>query len=370
MKSLLKYALYRALGLLARVLRVRRHERPVEGFRRVLLSEISLMGDVVSVTASFATARKLWPEARIDVLVLREYTPLVRHDPRIDEVLQLRDMRAASYVTALLAARRRRYDLALAMSPGLRNAGAALLGGAEASAGYLVDRGFPPHFLNRQRIEAAGVGLARHIEAGGETHIADRGLRVLDAMGAEVPAEGRPEVVVSREAQARTAAFLRSAGLAGKRFAVLHPGAGEERRRWPAERFAELARLLRDELGLATVWTGPRAEIGPIAEARFRSSPSSAIFVDRTLDELAALLRNAALFVGNDSGPMHLAGAARTPLVGIFGPGDPARLLPRNTNARAVGRRAGDPDRPDVTHVSVDEAMEGIRKALAEGGGR
>lgn len=358
-----KFSCYRALGLVARLRRGGEPARPARSFRRVLLAEISLLGDVVSFTSSLRAARAFWPEARIDVMVLRELAPVVLNNSSIDRVAGLGDLGAATWARAIMEVRRSGYDLVLSMSPGLRNAGAAILGSAGASAGYLVDRGFPPHFLNPQRIESVGVRLPQNIDVPPGCHVADRGLKVLEALGAEVPGKGNPDVVVDDAARAHVGLFLKGAGIAGRPFAVIHPSAGERSRRWPLERFVELARRLSEDMGLPVIWIGGASDAGIVSRARRASRGPSAAFSGRPAAELLALMQRASLFVGNDSGPMHVAGAVGTPLVGMFGPGDPARLLPRSRNARALGG----PGKVGLAAVTVEAAVEAARQVVAIG---
>ncbi len=355
-----KYACYRSLGLVAYL---RKRRAADARCRRVLLSEISLLGDVVSFTACLGSARRFWPEVRIDVLVLRRFAPLLSTGPDINAVMPLHGMGPVAYAKTLLAVRRMRYDLVLSMSPGLRNAGIAILGGGRAAAGYLFDRGFPPSFLNPHEIDALGLRLPRTVEVPPDCHIADRGLRGLAAFGAEVPDKGEPELVLSEAAQERVERFLAAAGIVDAPLALLHPSAGERGRRWPLDRFAEVARRLSRD-GLRIVWTGTSTEHALVARALSLCGAWTFAFVGRPTDELAALIARAALFVGNDSGPMHIAGALGIPLVGVFGTGDPARLLPRNPDARAVGG----PHVPGgVGAVTVDEVMEAARQVLGRG---
>ena len=364
-RSVLKAALYRALAMAAAAKPGRRPLPDAREARRILLSEIALMGDVASLAPSLAAARALWPGAHIDLLVPAPFAALFEGDGRADSVLRLRDMGTASYVSALLAVRRRRYDLALSMSPGLRNAGVAVLAGAKASAGYLMDTGFPPHHLNRQSVEGLGVALEPVPDIGPETHIADRGLRVLEALGAEVAGAAQAKLVLDPGSVSRIESRLASEGiLPSGPFAVLHPSAGEHARRWPRGRFVELARRLRLEEGLGVAWIGGKPDARLLRRIRAHLGEPSVVLTGRRLDELSVLVRRAALFVGNDSGPMHLAGAVGTPLVGIFGPGDPARLLPRGGPAAAV--RA--PSRL-VADVSVDEVLSAVRQVLQIGDG-
>lgn len=371
LKAVAKSSCYGVLDALARILRLTHSERPPGSFSSILLSEISLLGDVVSVTPSLRAARGFWPKARIHVVVQRQFVPLVLHSPHIDGVLPLPNLTLSAFAKALRAVRRQPYDLALSLSPGVRNACLTLLSGADAVAGYLIDRDFPPHFLNKHRIEGVGICLVDMPEVGRETHIADRGLKVLAALGARVPVEGRPELAVDVDAQAVVEARLAAQGILGRGpFAVLHPSAREAERRWPAERFVAVARHLSDDLGLRTVWVGGLRDKRLVMNLQAMLQRGSVAMVGRPLDEVMVTLRKAALFVCDESGPMHMAGALGTPLVAIFGPNDPPRLLPRNANAVAVGGWVGGADEPmatcDVSEVGVNDVMDAVRNVVGE----
>jgi ADP-heptose:LPS heptosyltransferase len=115
--------------------------------------------------------------------------------------------------------------------------------------------------------------------------------------------------------------FLRERGLAGRRFALLNPGAGWPSKMWPTVRYGAMARYLGREHGMPSValW-GVRSE-RPMAERIVETSARNAHLAPATnMRELAALCRRAALFVGSDTGPMHLAAAVGTPTVSLHGP--------------------------------------------------
>jgi len=196
LKSAIKSACYRVLGIVAHAKRRSQETCATQDARRVLLIELALLGDVASFTASLTPAREFFARAEIDVLVPRAFAPLVAHDPCVSATLTMRDFGPGAYLSALCGVRRRRYDLIVAMSPGLRNAAIALLGHGRAAAGYLVDRNLVPHFLKPQRVESCGLPLAKPVDIDAATHIADRGIAVLRALGAPVPEQGRPRVVV------------------------------------------------------------------------------------------------------------------------------------------------------------------------------
>jgi ADP-heptose:LPS heptosyltransferase len=121
-------------------------------------------------------------------------------------------------------------------------------------------------------------------------------------------------------------------------FALLNPGAAWPNKRWPPERFGALAQFLRDVRGLRSVvlW-GPGES--PLAHAVVESSDGAAFLAPPTqIGDLLALSRAAALMVSGDTGPLHLAAAAGTPTVALFGPTDPKRNGPFAADDLVVSR--------------------------------
>jgi heptosyltransferase-1 len=114
-------------------------------------------------------------------------------------------------------------------------------------------------------------------------------------------------------------------------FVILNPGAGWGAKQWPAARYGEVARHLY-ALGIRSVINfGPGEE--PLAQESHTASGGLADIFLCSLSELIALTRRAQLFVGGDTGPMHLAAALGVPLVALFGPTDPARTGPYHCNS-------------------------------------
>jgi heptosyltransferase-2 len=115
---------------------------------------------------------------------------------------------------------------------------------------------------------------------------------------------------------------------------AIHPGGSKAPRAWSASRYAELAaRLFKDE-GLRPMVVGDTGDAAAGAEIA-AAVPGTILSAGRTtVRRMAALMERCALFVGNDSGPMHIAGALGTPSVGIFGPGTPGKTAPRGEDLR------------------------------------
>ncbi len=193
------------------------------------------------------------------------------------------------------------------------------------------------------------------------THAADHLLSVLGGR-AGVPARAVPRLPVPDDLRERARRVLREQGLQRGGFLALHPGSGsrsgESGKNWPAERFADLARLARDELDLkVVVLLGPAeagfstSALGPVADAMLQT-PSLAC--------LSGILAESAAYVGNDSGVTHLAASCGAPTVAVFGPTDPAVWAPRGGKVRAIRDPSG-----DLRRVEVGRVLEGLRSVLA-----
>jgi ADP-heptose:LPS heptosyltransferase len=144
-----------------------------------------------------------------------------------------------------------------------------------------------------------------------------------------------PRLEVTTKANSHVRKWLESSGLRDVPLVVIHTGPTWKTREWSVEHWNELIKLIKSEFPVAAVQIGHDSR----ASGETCLSPRAAGAIDRvgklTLDQVLALLKAADLFVGIDSGMLHLAGAVRTPCVGIFGPTDPSCRLP--TSSPAIG---------------------------------
>jgi ADP-heptose:LPS heptosyltransferase len=204
-----------------------------------------------------------------------------------------------------------------------------------------------------------------------EQHAISRYMKVAAALGCgDSPVEfvfGVTEgdrAFVQQKLAAEAASPLSEAG-----YAVILPGTNWETKRWPVEKFAGLVAPLRERFGLATVLAG-----GGDALAMSDQLPGTVNLAGKTtLNQLVALLENAALVVANDSGPMHIAAALGRPLVTPFGPTNPVRTGPYGRHETVI--RLGLPCSPCYSRtcshqsclkwVGVDAVLELARKQMA-----
>ena len=153
------------------------------------------------------------------------------------------------------------------------------------------------------------------------------------------------------------------------RYALLNPGAGWGAKQWPAERYGQVAKQLAVEGMNCLINFGPREEA--LATTVQQQSGETAVPVNCSITELIALTRHARLFIGGDTGPMHLAAALNVPVVAIFGPTDPARNGPfatrnivlRNPNSTTSYSHHGNAEE-GLLQISAQEVLAAAHKLI------
>jgi heptosyltransferase-2 len=234
-------------------------------------------------------------------------------------------------------------------APGIRRAASVLKAGA-FDTGILLTNSFSSAFLFRSAgvkerwgyaTDGRGLLLTRSVrrkKAGPPEHMVRYYLGLLEGLG--IPArEPSIDLAVPASAKAGAARLLVEAGIEPSRpLVVLAPGAAHgPAKRWPASRFGAAAEILRARFGAAVVVVGTPAEAplaGEIAAAM--SKPPEDLTGRTGLGALLGLLDRAAVLVSNDSGPLHMANALRTPVVSVFGPTDPRATGPFREPARVL----------------------------------
>jgi len=156
--------------------------------------------------------------------------------------------------------------------------------------------------------------------------LVERYLDALAPLGLR-PACGRPHFHLSPTDAEWAAGYLGDLGLARGAYAAIAPGALWRTKRWPPRRFAAVASALAAECDLDILLLGSMSERQLCEDvARYAGSRVLMAAGETTLGQMAALIGSARVFIGNDSGPMHVAVALGTPTVAIFGPTDPGQF--------------------------------------------
>ena len=303
--------------------------------RRVALVRLRVgLGDLLCSVPALRRLKEERPDVHVTMITWPEMADVVVRTGGVDELLPFpgidgipeRPADHAGWAPFVAAAHARRFDLALQVygdRPAANQVAASL--GARLVGGFAPTGWEPPE---EQR--------PLHLRYPVHLHEAERHLRLLEHLG--LPAGGPPQMrfPVTAADEAEHAATLDRHGLRPGGYAVLHPGASAPTRRWPVERYAAVGDALAGD-GLAVVLTGVPGErrISAAVTAAMRA-PAVDLTGATGLGGLAALLRDAAVLVGNDTGSAHLAAAVGGASVTVFLPGDPVRWAHRGPRHRSI----------------------------------
>jgi lipopolysaccharide heptosyltransferase I len=290
----------------------------------IVIVRLGALGDIVHAIPAAAALRRAFPEARIDWVVEAKHRAIVGMVTAIDRTIAVGRPSLAGWTHAVRELRATKYDLAIDLQGLMKSAVLARASGAARVVGFSI-------WHLREKTARPFYSDVRDAEGG---HVIAKNLRLLEAVGVHDTTIAFPIADVPSAALDR----LRQSIGAGTRFALVNPGAAWPNKRWPADRFGEIASFLREACGLAPVvlW-GPGEE--DLARSVVTASNGAAVLAPPTgVADVVALARASALIVSGDTGPLHLAMAAGTPSVGIFGPTDPERNGPFIAEDLAVSR--------------------------------
>jgi predicted lipopolysaccharide heptosyltransferase III len=312
----------------------------------VLLVRLRLIGDVVFTTPLIRALRERYPDARLTYVVEPSSAPVVARNPHLSDVVIAPHRRGwrrlADDIGLARTLRARRYDVAIDLHGGPRSAWLTWASGAPVRVGYDVS--------GRSWMYTRVIHRPRQLRP---RHSVENQWDLLAAVDEAfaAPAERdrhRVEMAVDPGARAQVRARLQSAGApADAQLVVIHVSAGNPFRRWPEPAFAALVSSLAAEHARRwiVVTSGPsdhEAAARVITDARSRAPEAASRIVEvdgLSLTGLRALMDEAALFIGGDSGPLHIAATSDVPIVGLYGPTLAERSAPwrpRTLPAEAV----------------------------------
>lgn len=292
---------------------------------RLLIVRLSALGDVIHALPVLPALHRAWPHVRLDWVVEDRAADLLEGRREIDRVVVFprrelrrlkhrplaRTQRALAFLKELRA---RRYGAALDLQGNLKSGVIARASGARHR--YGLDR--------RVAREANELfSTRRHHPSERARHRVERNLELVSAIVGRALAWEDPGLPPAPNAAKEARRRLLEVGAPPSGYIVLHPGTSAfgTFKRWPTPRYADLARTLckRGEAVIVTAPPGEEALAHGVAEA---SGGAARVVETPGLDVLGEVLRGARLFVGADTGPLHLASLAGTPVVGLFGPKD------------------------------------------------
>jgi heptosyltransferase-1 len=328
-------------------------------FGSLLVVRLSAMGDIIHTLPAVAALREAFPHATLGWLVEERWAELLctlryprsgRRSPQRPLVDRLHSVNTAEWRRSLFSFNTwQQMAVGLSELRGVRYDAAIDFQGAIRSALLARWSGAPVVYGTAQpRENAASMWYTRQVLPSG-THVVEQALALAQAVIQRSAPESLLEFPVDPDAERKVAALAAD----GCAFAILSPGAGWGAKQWPAERYGVVARALV-KLGIQSLVNyGPGEEVlAALVEA---TSEGTARRISCSVAELIALTRRARLFIGGDTGPMHLAAALKIPVVAIFGPTDPARNGPFGT--RSVVLRSAS---SATSHARLREPEQGL----------
>jgi heptosyltransferase I len=307
---------------------------PAEKKLRVLIVRLGAMGDILHALPAATALRQAHPEWFIGWAVEPQWCDLLctgtcdRRSPEMPIIDAIHIVSAKRWARSPLSLatlrdirrvrrelRETRYDVCVDLQGAVRSAFIARWARPSRIIGEDKPREAAARWLFGERVKTRGV------------HVIEQAIEVSNAVAAESLPVLLPSLPVYAPADDKAAQIVQP-------FVLISPGAGWGAKRWPVERYAEVARQLHHAGYTVIVNSGPGEE--SIAEELTALSAGAATAVKATLTELIAITRRAALVIAGDTGPLHLASALGKPVVGIFGPTDPARNGPFGGSFRVL----------------------------------
>jgi heptosyltransferase-1 len=387
--------------------------------KHFLIVRLSSMGDVIHTLPAVQALRNAFPESNIGWIIEERWAELLcapgtplrgprsAQRPLVDWVhtVNLVGWRRSLFEISTVQniakvwndVRAAHYGVAVDLQGAMRSALLARWSGARAVYGAAEPRESPASlWYTRQAIASGAHVIEQNLSVAEAVVRCETSLPVVIPNPIVIPSEARnlgfagatgmlaqgnppaPRVELprDRDAEERINQHLAEKNIAD--FAILNPGAGWGAKRWPAERYGQVARQLTS-LGVRTIFNyGPGEEALALAaqaassgDETSKSEIMPAEMMNCTIGELIALTRRARLFIGGDTGPLHLAAALGVPVVAIFGPTDPARNGPygtrsivlRSRSSATSHSRSSQPDQ-GLLEIGTDAVVAAARELL------
>jgi heptosyltransferase I len=342
----------------------------------LLVVRLGAMGDIIHTLPAVAALRSAFPQTRLGWVIEQRWLELLcakdapscgpptRSRPLLDFVHVVDTKRWRKYPLSrdtrrqMCGARKeligQRYELAVDFQGAIKSA--ILSRFAKSNLGMDRPREAPARMMYKSRVRTH------------RAHVVEQYHSLAEAVAGKSLPLGVPQFPQDDSANARIARQLENWG--GK-IIVMNPGAGWAAKQWPGDRYGEVARALSQHGYAVLVNFGPGEE--ELAKAVRTSSNKTAVPISCSIAELIALMRQAKLFIGGDTGPLHLAAALEIPVVAIFGPTDPMRngpyrtrsLVLRDPASRTSLSHTSTPDH-GLLRITTEEVIAAARQLLEE----
>ncbi len=344
--------------------------------QRFLVIRLSSIGDIVHALPAVAALGETFPQAEIHWVVETRYAGLVEGNPFVHRLIRLDTLGWRKNLTSgrtiesiargVAALRQAEYESAVDFQ-GLYKS--AVIAWVSRSRERL---GFAEQWL---REPAAGVFYTQRVAPRKSMHVIEINMTLVERLGAHRVAREGWQFPLPRTDTDDQYVEQQMASSGANDFMVINPGGGWKTKCWAPENYTELIRRLAGEFSGDILLTGSAEEEPLIGEIIGKAESPRVKHFPSTITQFIALVRRAKLFLGGDTGPLHLAAAVRTPVVALYGPTDPARNGPFSAaditlwNRGPIDYTRRTPQAGYLAGISVDAVRAAIHKRLARAHG-
>lgn len=326
---------------------------------RFLLVRLGSLGDIIHALPSAAALRETFPAAHIDWVVEAKWARLLKGNPDVSNVVIVDRQRNGGFRAAVKKLRSATFTCAIDFQALYKSALLAFASGAPRRIGF------------KSSYAREGLAAALYTERLNPRgpHKVDHNFTLVEHAGAR-PSAPRFPLRIEPDEEEQVARQLEARGI--RDFFVLNPGGGWLSKCWPAARYGELYREIFERFGWRGVVTFGPGEENLAKEAIAAAGKEAPVALALGIGPLMALFRRAKFVVSADTGPLHLAAALGTPVIGLYGPTDPSRNGPygstgvvvRNAHASVTTYRRESSYSPAMLSITVDQVLKAIERRL------
>ena len=351
----------------------------IDNPKNILIIRLSAIGDVINVLPALRLLRSHFPNSRITWLVEDRASEILRDHPDVDEVIVyprkkwqsgiLRVNRSLNIISESLSfykrLRRNHYDLVIDFQGNLKSAVMNLITGSGNRLGFGKGHCKEFNYLSTQY---------QAYPAAKKTHRIDKNLSLIKELGIETRFL-RPELPVTKEDEEYISEFINKNTHPSLPIIIIHPGTSKfgSFKQWSPQNYTLLADMILQKYEANIIFTWGSDEINAVKEIvkkmKHKALPACET---KSIKQLVALINRATLFIGGDTGPLHIASIMGIPVVGIYGPKDPAIYGPYDSKAIVIKkdvpcspckkRTCGDPI--CMTSILPEDVFRGVEKLL------
>jgi len=340
-------------------------------FSKILIIRLSSIGDIVHTLPVLPTLRERFPQAKIGWLIENSFGSLLQNIEQLDQIYRVNTFKWRKKPLSkstwrqisrnLSQLRKENFDLALDFQGLVKSAFMGWLSGAKLRIGFEAKALREP--LSRIFYHKVNSTTLK------EPHIIHKNLSLLNSLGIKGDKIDFPPFLGKSD---RDFASLCIKKLKLNSFAIINPGAGWSCKQWEIEKYAALADILKSRYKLNVLLSWGPGEKKLATRLRSLMKHPAVVLSPTSILQLAALIERASLFIGSDSGPLHLAIALKRPAIGLFGPTDPKRNGSLNPQDIIISKdldcspcyQRNCPEPLCMQSISVDEVAEAVDKRL------